>query len=227
MYKNLNNIHQSHYLALIYIILLIIIPRYAILPFSNKLNINYDIINEWYFFVITTILMIYAIKIFKVKLQKDWLNIKNKKIGVFLTGIVGFFLILLLNVILILIINQGRQVKSVNQNAIENISFLSQFFAPLLIVIIGPILEELLFRVYILEVLKNKIKLLPAILISISSFTVIHMHSLTEDWKTLIPYFSIGIVTVFIYLKKHNFYYILSIHVLNNLVAQIAIWFLQ
>nr|AYK27787.1 caax amino protease family [Staphylococcus aureus] len=98
MYKNLNNIHQSHYLALIYIILLIIIPRYAILPFSNKLNINYDIINEWYFFVITTILMIYAIKIFKVKLQKDWLNIKNKKIGVFLTGIVGFFLILLLNV---------------------------------------------------------------------------------------------------------------------------------
>lgn len=152
MYKNLNNIHQSHYLALIYIILLIIIPRYAILPFSNKLNINYDIINEWYFFVITTILMIYAIKIFKVKLQKDWLNIKNKKIGVFLTGIVGFFLILLLNVILILIINQGRPVKSVNQNAIENISFLSQFFAPLLIVIIGPILEELLFRVYILEV---------------------------------------------------------------------------
>lgn len=226
MYKNLNNIHQSHYLALLYITLLIIIPRYALLPFSNKLNLNYDIITEWYYFIITTILMIYAIKIFKVKLHKDWLNIKNKKISVFFTGILGFFLILLLNIIIILIVNQGKEVKSVNQNSIENISFLFKFFAPLFIVIIGPILEELIFRVYILEILKDKIKLLPAVLISILSFTAIHMNSLTENWKALIPYFSMGIITVFIYLiKKHNFYYTLSIHIINNLIVQMIIWF--
>ncbi|MEJ7542923.1 MULTISPECIES: CPBP family intramembrane glutamic endopeptidase [Staphylococcus intermedius group] len=226
MYNKINNLNKGHYLALLYIILLVIIPKYGLLPFSNELNWNYDIVNEWYFFIITTILMIYAIKIFKVKLYDDWLKVKNKKIHIFLIGVLGFFLILCLNVILILIINQGKPVKSVNQDNIESVSFLFKFFMPLLLIIIGPILEELLFRVYILDFLKDKVRLYPAILISIISFTAIHMHSLGEDWKTLVPYFSMGIVTVFIYLFKKNVYYVFSIHMLNNLFAQITIWLL-
>ncbi len=109
---------------------------------------------------------------------------------------------------------------SVNQEAIEEI-FLSKYGALLIldICIIGPIVEELVFRGCILRGLV-KLRINPAIAIIISSiiFGFIHVSS-AGDYTQIFPYIFMGIALGAIFYKSDSIVESTIVHILLNTIS--------
>ncbi|WP_407463374.1 CPBP family intramembrane glutamic endopeptidase [Methanobrevibacter sp.] len=80
-------------------------------------------------------------------------------------------------------------------------------------IIIAPVLEELLFRGVLLNRLKIRIGIIPAILVSSGIFALGH------EFGGITSAFVFGICMCIIYLKTDNILMSMSIHFLNNLLA--------
>lgn len=92
------------------------------------------------------------------------------------------------------------------------------------VVLIGPLIEELVFRVGIFRALR-KYSLLLAVLGSSLLFGFIHVfeavviqHNMAELWN-LIPYFVSGIWLATLYEKRKNILIPLSVHMIANLLG--------
>lgn len=201
------------------------IPRLCLLPLATFLAIDYDALNEWYFFVGTSLLALLAVYLYWPKLKNDWQRKKQKGIYFIFTGFIGFLMIFLFTLVSLMFFCQGSFEKSANQTNLENLSHpLITHLMLLCIVFFGPLLEELLFRGYLFSEIKQKFSTFPAFLCSVLLFTLIHLNNLQEI-QSLFPYFSIGVITTLFYsIENENIYYPLSIHIMNNLIAQILIW---
>ncbi|PQD35733.1 CPBP family intramembrane metalloprotease [Enterococcus durans] len=212
-------------LLILYIFLLIMIPRLCLLPLATFLAIDYDTLNEWYFFIVTSLLALLAVYLYWPKLKSDWQRKKQTGISFIFTGFIGFLMIFLFTFLSFMFFHQGSLEKSANQTNLENLSHpLIAHLMPLCVVFFGPLLEELLFRGYVFSEMKRKCSTFPAFLCSVLLFTLIHLNNLQEI-RSLLPYFSIGVITTLSYSRKNeNIYYPLSIHIMNNLIAQILIW---
>lgn len=82
----------------------------------------------------------------------------------------------------------------------------------LVIVIMAPIVEELVFRGVLFNLLSKNLKTLPAMIISSLFFGVLHS-------QTFIPTAIIGFLICFIYQKTGNLRYSIMAHMINNLLA--------
>ncbi len=90
----------------------------------------------------------------------------------------------------------------------------SLIIAGLLIIIIGPVLEEIFFRGFILRTLCNRIGLLLGSVLSAGLFAVLHM-----PWQNIIPIFVLGLVINYIVIKSKSLWPAIGFHVLNNAIA--------
>ena len=82
----------------------------------------------------------------------------------------------------------------------------------LVIVVMAPIVEELVFRGVLFNLLNKNLKTLPAMILSSLFFGVLHS-------KTFIPTAIIGFLICFIYQKTGNIKYSIMAHMFNNLIA--------
>lgn len=80
------------------------------------------------------------------------------------------------------------------------------------IVIMAPIVEELVFRGVLFNLLNKNLKTLPAMILSSLFFGILHS-------KTFIPTAIIGFLICFIYQKTGNIRYSIMAHMFNNLIA--------
>lgn len=119
-----------------------------------------------------------------------------------------------------------RVVESVNQASIVDI--LSTNYAPLMIiavVLLGPIVEELVFRKSMFSLFKNKIA---ALIISSLAFGLIHVlgeSSIQTMIIAIIPYLVPGLALGYIYLKNdENIIIPIITHVLLNTISVILIF---
>lgn len=209
-------------LCISYILFVMIIPRIAIEPIADLLNMNYDYLNDTYNILTTIILSFVAMYLYKDELNLDWLRLK--KGNWIICGFTGLFLILFIGTFLSLLVLKGNPEQSSNQQYIESIATpIVRNILPIVIVLFAPILEEILFKGYLIKTLSAKLNIYLLAILSILLFSAMHLHSITE-LKAIIPYFAISFVTTFYFFKKdYNIWYPLIIHILNNLLAQIII----
>lgn len=205
---------------------------FLLFPLLNIISSSFrnDIVN----FIINSILVIFLLMIFLYKdlsfRKKIKLSFSKDKIKLMLTllvlSLVSYFLI---NYIFSLVTKQITNINSFNQTILEskiNSSFgkVDLFFSA---VIIAPLLEELTFRKYIIdiEVLRFKSNTYSKIMIYIvSCFSFAMFHVIQGgDIQYMIAYSSLPLVTSSIYLLIRNEIPCITIHMLSNLISYIIL----
>ncbi|MFA6800482.1 MAG: CPBP family intramembrane glutamic endopeptidase [Acholeplasmataceae bacterium] len=153
---------------------------------------------------------------------------KTKIIGFIITGYVFLifanFISQLISNGLSSLFNQPIE-ESVNQIAIESIlNSNGAVFVILSAILIGPIVEELIFRKSIFGLIKNQYV---ALVVSAFVFGAIHLTGETSIVSALIngiSYIIMGFVFGIIYIRlQKNIFYPIAVHVLSNLISIIGI----
>lgn len=87
--------------------------------------------------------------------------------------------------------------------------------------IIAPLSEELVFRFGFIELGKKYGKILPATILSIAVFTIIHFPDIPSAFSIL----GAAFIYVYIYIKTNNIWYSIIAHFMNNLLSVIAFYY--
>ena len=207
-------------LCIAYIVFMILIPRIAIERISDVFQMNYDYLNDTYNVLTVIILSFISMYFYKNELKNDWISLK--KVHWILSGFIGLFFVIFIGVVLALVVLGGQAEQSSNQSNLESIATpIVANILPIVVVLLGPILEEILFKGFLIKTLSQKFNSYLLAMISILLFSLMHMSSFTEI-KAILPYVSISLVTtLYFFRKKYNIWYPIIIHVFNNLIAQI------
>lgn len=151
-------------------------------------------------------------------------NLRENKFKDLETGfnywLVGVFVMIISN-ILIGLINGG----STSSNEESIILFLKQspIIATIGIAIIGPIVEELVFRKSFRDVFKNKwIYLFASGIIFGALHVILSPINSIIDYLYLVPYCSMGLSFAYMYYKTDNIMTSLSMHIFHNLLNVIS-----
>lgn len=154
--------------------------------------------------------------------QASWTKLGFKKIKPFklLTLIVSYYLIYLIIslVILMAIIYwnikiPGYQIKASILKLFGTDTF-SMIKSGLLVVIIAPFIEEIIFRGLLLQTLCKKIGTVFGSLITAVIFSILHF-----PWQGIIPAFILGLIINGLFIKSKTLWATIGFHILNNAVA--------
>ncbi|HXD29121.1 MAG TPA: type II CAAX endopeptidase family protein [Arthrobacter sp.] len=129
----------------------------------------------------------------------------------------------------IVIVSLGGAVKSENQLAIEGMTTSVPFPTMLVMaVVMGPFVEEYVFRHLLIGKLSRKVNVWVCVVISIVLFAGMHfLGSGSFDPTAAIPYVSLGaVISVAYVLSGKSLAYSYLIHLLNNLIALTVAYFL-
>lgn len=170
----------------------------------------------------------------RLDLKIDFIEAKNKKKGIILPIIIGYAYVWVGNLVANFFstyISQAMDVQmgeAANQQAV--ISAVTSSTGILMIVsavIIGPIIEELVFRKAVFGLISNNTV---ALIVSTLVFGFIHVMSEASVTEAIIngsSYFVMGFVFSFIYLKSdRNIMIPIAVHILNNAISILLIFVL-
>ncbi|MDO5718993.1 MAG: type II CAAX endopeptidase family protein [Tissierellia bacterium] len=211
-------------IAIVYILSLFLVPKFVLSQLINLIKADAQTVGISYVVIISIAISIWAIIYYKEELLGYWNELKGRRLNLFLTAIAGFVILLLLQSVFFMIFGDSIG-ETQNQKTIEslNIPIITTIF-PILSILLGPILEELVFREYIVGRFKGKLPGVILVLISAALFAIVHMTSLSE-LKAATPYFLHGIIGSVIYIKSgYNICYPILMHMVNNIIAQLLIY---
>ena len=181
-------------------------------------------------YLVYVVLALYGSFLFKDRLIKQWNEIRKTK-RKFLFGVLtGCLFLFLMNVVFEFVSEMLKQFfwlvgQGLNQSNIQS-TFQEQ---PILIAVfacvIGPLVEELIFRQTLLRYLRKSLPTWLSIFIVGFAFALTHMHSLDlSEWVGAVGYLGAGLAFSIIYVKeKENIYYPLLIHMLSNSLSLIIL----
>lgn len=193
--KILFSLSSLSYLLISYILVFICSFIYALYDINNLdffVNRYLSIISIF----INVLLIIFIIKKEKIKLKK----INIRKIFPYIYFCLSFTI--LFNLLVIYISNNS------------NSSNINMFILLISSGIIGPILEELVFRKLIIDKLLKFNSLYKTIIISSLVFSLLHINQLK-----IIYTFIVGIIYGFVYIKRKNIMDSIIIHSISNMVV--------
>ena len=181
-------------------------------------------------YLIYVVLALYGSFLFKDRLIKQWNEIRKTKRKFFFGVLTGWLFLFLMNVVFEFVSEMLKQFfglvgQGLNQSNIQS-TFQEQ---PILIAVfacvIGPLVEELIFRQTLLRYLRKSLPTWLSIFIAGLAFALTHMHSLDlSEWGGAIGYLGAGLAFSIIYVKeKENIYYPLLIHMLSNSLSLIIL----
>ena len=181
-------------------------------------------------YLVYVVLALYGSFLFKDRLIKQWNEIRKTKRKFFFGVLTGWLFLFLMNVVFELVSEMLKQFfglvgQGLNQSNIQS-TFQEQ---PILIAVfacvIGPLVEELIFRQTLLRYLRKSLPTWLSIFIAGLAFALTHMHSLDlSEWGGAIGYLGAGLAFSIIYVKeKENIYYPLLIHMLSNSLSLIIL----
>jgi len=154
-------------------------------------------------------LLIISFGIYKQDFQKikSWGNFTKQMviglIATFSAAFVGGTLVSLL----------GETDTALNQLLIEQALQAMPFLMIMTVIFFGPIVEEIIFRLVMMN-LFPKIKPIYNVIFSSLIFGAIHV--LAGGWIHIIPYFLMGIVFGYIYIRNDNIWHATVLHILHN-----------
>lgn len=199
---------------------------YFVLPeiesiFFNLFNINTTNISLniriAYSIILNILIMTTIILIFNKSLKKDYKDIKKNHKAYFKNYfkyyLIGLIVMMFSNAI-IGIISQGEIAG--NQEAINDLFSISPIYIYFASVIFAPVVEELVFRKAIRNIIPN-----PILFITVSGlvFGGLHVIDTIEVWYDLlylIPYSVPGIAFAYILYKTDNIFVSMGIHFMHN-----------
>lgn len=181
-------------------------------------------------YLVYVVLALYGSFLFKDRLIQQWNEIRKTKRKFFFGVLKGGLFFILMTLVFEFVSEMLRQFfglvgQSLNQSNIQS-TFKEQ---PLLIAvfacIIGPLVEELLFRQTLLRYLRKSLPSWLSIFIVGLAFALTHMHSLAlSEWVSAVGYLGGGLAFSIIYVKeKENIYYPLVAHMLGNSLSFIIL----
>ena len=207
MKKALSNI-------LIYIFLPSIIPLF----FTNNINSKEYII---YLFISHILISLYFTIIYKDELLNNIKKLNKKSIlTTLIYFIIGFLLMMLSNYIInYIIIPNGI---SNNEQGNRNLLLNNKLLYGLLLSLIIPYIEEIVFRLSFKKSINNNIIF---IILSSTIFGLLHIITFTKIIELLyiIPYFILGLTFSTIYTKTNNIFCSIISHILNNTITVLVI----
>ena len=181
-------------------------------------------------YLVYTIMFVYGCFLFKSLLLQKWEEVRNSKRKFFFGVLKGWLFLILMTVIFEFVSEMLRQFLGLDGQSLNQSNLQSTFQdQPLLIAvfacIIGPLMEELLFRQILLRYLRKSLPTWLSIFIVGLAFALIHMHSLSlSEWVGAVGYLGGGLAFSIIYVKeKENIYYPLLVHMLGNSLALIIL----
>ena len=181
-------------------------------------------------YLVYVVLALYGSFLFKDRLIKQWNEIRKTKRKFFFGVLTGWLFLFLMNVVFELVSEMLKQFfelvgQGLNQSNIQS-TFQEQ---PILIAVfacvIGPLVEELIFRQTLLRYLRKSLPTWLSIFIAGLAFALTHMHSLDlSEWVGAVGYLGAGLAFSIIYVKeKENIYYPLLVHMLSNSLSLIIL----
>jgi len=168
--------------------------------------------------------------ILKDEIKTDFENYKKKN-NKFFEIIKGYLILLALgfigNYILMII---GYYNTTINQQVIEELMQSKYMIIIIITVLLGPIIEELVFRKSFFNLFVKRWEFSPILTLIISSilFASIHVIFNIEDnlleLLLMIPYFIQGLALGYLYIKSdYNIFLPLNVHIFSNLISVIII----
>jgi len=212
-YKNIK-------ILIIYLVLIIIIPRVPILEliFQDKKVI--EDISLYLFFFLHIIIALIIIYTYKDEYAKSFKDLRSFPLRFLIVMVLGIIVIFILNIVIFLIITKDGSSKINSYNIQKNVKGLYNI---LYFILVEPLNEEIFFRRILIGEGREYMSHGLAFIIASFYFGFIHINNSSEMIQ-IIPYFVIGVVFGVVYLKsKYNILYSISLHVLNNLIGIILI----
>lgn len=181
-------------------------------------------------YLVYVVLALYGSFLFKDRLIQQWNEIRKTKRKFFFGVFKGWLFLILMTLVFKFVSEMLKQFfglvgQGLNQSNIQS-TFQEQ---PLLLAvfacIIGPLVEELLFRQLLLHYLQKRLPGLLSIILVGLVFALTHMHSLAlSEWVSAVDYLGGGLTFSIIYVKeKENIYYPLVVHMLGNSLSFIIL----
>ncbi len=174
-------------------------------------------------YLLYVVLALYGSFLCKDRLIQQWKEIRKTKRKFFFGVLKGYLFFILMTVIFEFVSEMLRQFlvidgQSLNQSILQSAFQGQPLLIAVLACIIGPLMEELLFRQILLRYLRKSLPTWLSIFIVGLAFALIHMHSLSlSEWVGAIGYLGAGLAFSIIYVKeKENIYYPLLVHMLSN-----------
>lgn len=226
--KKLKNYLKNASLGIALILAYFLIPyiKYIIIYLLNGATVNENI-SIILSILIEIITLAVILLLFHKKIEKDYIDIKknHKKYFAkyFKYYLIGLGIMYISNAILIFGFKNGI---AGNEEGIRNLLGVFPIYIYISAVLIAPIVEELVFRGGIRNIIPNNILF---ILVSGLVFGGLHLVgniSSFIDLLYLIPYSSLGIVFAYIYTKTDNIFVTILLHTMHNgilIALQIAV----
>ena len=181
-------------------------------------------------YLVYVVLALYGSFLFKDRLIQQWNEIRKTKRKFFFGVLTGWIFLILMTVAFGFISELLRQFFGLVEQGLNQSNIQSTFQEqPLLIAvfacIIGPLMEELLFRQILLRYLRKSLPTWLSVFLVGLAFALTHMHSLSlSEWIGAVGYLGGGLAFSIIYVKeKENVYYPLLVHMLGNSLSFIIL----
>lgn len=181
-------------------------------------------------YLVYVVLALYGSFLFKDRLFKQWNEIRKTKRKFFFGVLTGWLFLILMNVVFEFVSEMLRQFfwlvgQGLNQSNIQSTFQEQPLLMAVFACVIGPLVEELVFRQTLLRYLRKSLPTWLSIFIVGFAFALAHMHSLDlSEWVGAVGYLGAGIALSIIYVKeKENIYYPLLIHMLSNSLSLIIL----
>ena len=181
-------------------------------------------------YLVYVVLALYGSFLFKDRLIQQWKEIRKTKRKFFFGVLKGLLFLILMTVIFKFVSEMLRQFlgldgQSLNQSNLQSIFQEQPLLIAVFACIIGPLMEELLFRQILLRYLRKSLPTWLSIFIVGLAFALIHMHSLSlSEWVGAVGYLDGGLAFSIIYVKeKENIYYPLVVHMIMNSLSFISL----
>ena len=181
-------------------------------------------------YLIYVVLALYGSILFKDRLIQQWNEIRKTKRKFFLGVLKGWLFLILMNVVFEFVSEMLRQFfglvgQGLNQSNIQSTFQEQPLLMAVFACVIGPLVEELIFRQTLLRYLRKSLPTWLSIFIVGFAFALTHMHSLDlSEWVGAVDYLGAGLAFSIIYVKeKENIYYPLLVHMLGNSLSFIIL----
>lgn len=216
-----NNYIKTASMGLLAILVYFILPMFEAVPFQ-MLGINTAtlplVVKVIYMIAYETILLALILLIFYPKLKKDFADMKQNHMNYYSKYFKYWLIGLMIMMISNLLITQftDNQMAS-NEQAVQSLFDMSPIYVFFSAVIFAPLVEELVFRQGIRNIIPNKLLF---IIVSGLVFGGLHvistdMTSLTELFY-LVPYCAPGIIFAYILAQTDNIFVSIGLHFMHN-----------
>ena len=181
-------------------------------------------------YLVYVVLALYGSFLFKDRLIKQWNEIRKTKRKFFFGVLTGWLFLFLMTVVFEFVSEMLKQFfelvgQGLNQSNIQSTFQEQPLLMAVFACVIGPLVEELIFRQTLLRYLRKSLPTWLSIFIVGFAFALIHMHSLDlSEWVGAVDYLGAGLAFSIIYVKeKENIYYPLLVHMLSNSLSLIIL----